>query len=102
MAPTPSPTRRPLAVRPLLITLLGLLILTFLEFRVVWLIQFDRLPAQRDSALGVLTGHPDWRLYQSRLLGPALVGALAHLTHRPFAACYALVCRALLLLANAA
>ncbi len=77
MAPTPSPTRRPLAVRPLLITLLGLLILTFLEFRVVWLIQSDRLPAQR-------------------------IGALAHLTHRPFAACYALVCRALLLLANAA
>ena len=32
-----------------------------------------------DAARGVVTGHPHWRVYQSRVLGPWLVELLAHL-----------------------
>jgi hypothetical protein len=32
-----------------------------------------------DAARGVVTGHPHWRVYQSRVLGPWIVELLAHL-----------------------
>jgi len=81
--------------------LLGMIALTFLEFRAVALIQGQHITEQVSAAQGVLSGHPPWRLYQSRLLGPLLVGGLAHITHHPFALAYNVVTRALLLLSNA-
>lgn len=81
--------------------LLGLLMLTFLEFRAVSLIQGQHLTDQIDAAQGILSGHPAWRIYQSRLLGPLLAEGLAHATHHPFASAYSLLTRALLLLSNA-
>lgn len=80
---------------------LGMIALTFLEFRAVALIQGQHVTDQVRAAQGVLSGHPPWRLYQSRLLGPLLAGGLAHITHRPFALAYNVVARSLLLLANA-
>jgi len=81
--------------------LLGMAALTFLEFRAVALIQGQHITEQVSAAQGVLSGHPPWRLYQSRLLGPLLAGGLAHITHRPFALAYNVVTRSLLLLSNA-
>lgn len=75
--------------------------LHFLEFRAVALIQGMHVSAQKSAAQGVLSGHPPWHLYQSRLLGPVLVGGLAHVTHHPFGSAYYVVTRCLLLLANA-
>ena len=81
--------------------LLGMIALNFLEFRAVALIQGVHIKDQMSAAQGVLAGHPPWRLYQSRLLGPMLAGGLAHVTHHPFASAYNVVTRSLLLLANA-
>lgn len=81
--------------------LLGLIALTFLEFRAVTLIQWPHITAEVQAAQGVLSGYPHWRLYQSRLLGPLLVRGLARITHNPFAWAYDAVTSSLLLLANA-
>lgn len=80
--------------------LLGMIALNFLEFRAVALIQGLHIKDQSDAAQGVLSGHPPWRLYQSRVLGPLLAEGMAHVTHRSFAMSYNLVTRSLLLLSN--
>ncbi|HUE19440.1 MAG TPA: hypothetical protein VMQ63_06670 [Stellaceae bacterium] len=33
--------------------------------------------------MAVLTGHPLWRVFQSRLLGPYLVAAIEQMVHSP-------------------
>lgn len=81
--------------------LLGMIALTFLEFRAVSLIQGQHLTDQINEARGILSGHPTWRIYQSRLLGPLLAEGLVRGAHRSFASAYSLVARGFLLLTNA-
>lgn len=77
-----------------------ILALTLIEYRVIDLLQLPNLGREVDAALGILSGHPHWPIYQGRLLGPWLVSGLSQLTHRPFADCYQSVCFGLLLAAN--
>lgn len=81
--------------------LLGMSALTFVEFRAVLLIQGAHLAEQVQVAQGCLSGHPSLRAYQSRLLGPLLVGGLARAARLPFALAYSVVAGSLLLLSNA-
>ncbi len=56
--------------------------------------------AHLDDAVGVLTGHPVWKAYQNRILGPGIVAGMAWLSHLSFPVCYKLFCFAMLCLAN--
>ena len=49
----------------------------------------------------LLSGHPYWKAYQNRLLGPEVVGWTADLTRWPLAGVYQSVCFGLLCAANA-
>ncbi len=84
-----------------LLPVLGLIVLSVLEFRVVTLIQQANLPEQVDVAAGILAGQPYWKAYQNRLLGPGLVAGWSQLTGRATADAYQHVSFACVLLANA-
>lgn len=79
----------------------GFILLTFFEYRTISIMQISNLSGQIDSALGILSGHPHWKTYQSRLLGPVLVTSLAHLSHLSFSSCYQITTFVLLITANA-
>jgi len=78
----------------------GLILLTFFEYRTISIMQVSNLSGQIDSALGVLSGHPHWKTYQSRLLGPVTVAVLSHFSHQSFSFCYQITCFILLIVAN--
>ncbi len=80
---------------------LCVMILSLLEFRTVHLIQGRNLPAEVEAAAGILSGHPYWKAYQNRLLGPAVVGWTARLTGLPPAGVYQGFCFGLLCTTNA-
>jgi hypothetical protein len=88
-------------VRTLLVSTIGLLCLTVLEWRVVDLIQAPNRVAEEDATAGVLAGRPQWRNYQSRILAPGLVAAATTVTGLSFARASQLVAAGLLLLVNA-
>ncbi len=88
-------------MRSFVLFLLCVVGLSLLEFRAVDLVQGRNLPAEVDAAAGVLTGHPYWKAYQNRLLGPAAVGWTAHLTGWPPGGVYQGFCFLLLCAANA-
>ncbi len=77
-----------------------MLVLSLLEFRVVDLIQGRNLSAEVEVAAGVRSGHPYWKAYQNRLLGPVAVGWMARLTGQPPASVYQAFCFGLLCVAN--
>ena len=58
--------------------------LSIVEFRVIYLLHFGMLQRHLDAATGILSGHPEWVTFQSRLLGPEIAQAVAHLTHLSF------------------
>ena len=89
------------SVRSPVFFLLCVVALSLLEFRAVDLIQGRNLSAEVNAAAGVLTGHPYWKAYQNRLLGPAVVGWTARRTGRPPASVYQGFCFGLLCVANA-
>lgn len=84
----------------LVVTLLGLVALSLLEYRAVGLIQGANLQAEVDIVTGILTGHPYWKAYQNRILGPVIVAGLSHLTGLPLAVTYRAFCFAAICLAN--
>lgn len=49
------------------------LLLALLQFRLDVLLLRERYDKSVDAALGVLDGHPHWRVYQSRVLSPHIV-----------------------------
>ena len=89
------------SLRPVLLLLLCMAALSLLEFRAVDLIQGRNLPAEVDAATGLLSGHPYWKAYQNRLLGPELVGWTTRLTGLPPASVYRGFCFGCLCAANA-
>ena len=82
-----------------LVGCLGLL--TFLECRAVGLIQAANAPEQVDVVRGIITGHPYWKAYQNRLLGPGIVSGASQLTGVSLERCYEGFCFGAALLANA-
>ena len=64
------------------------------------LIQGRNLSAEVEVAAGVRSGHPYWKAYQNRLLGPVAVGWMASLTRQPSASVYQAFCFGLLCVAN--
>ena len=80
--------------------LLGLACLSLLEFRVITVIHGGHLQSHLDTAIGNLTGHPDWKAFQNRILGPALVVGLSKVSHLPFGVCYKVFCFAMLCVTN--
>ena len=89
------------SLRPFLLLLICVVALSLLEFRAVDLIQSRNLPAEVDAAAGLLSGHPYWKAYQNRLLGPEVVGWTIHLTGLPPASVYRGFCFGCLCAANA-
>ena len=74
--------------------------LSLLEFRAVDLIQGRNLFAQVDAAAAVRSGHPEWKAYQNRLLGPVAVGWMARLMGLLPVSVYQGFCFGLLCVAN--
>jgi hypothetical protein len=58
------------------------------------------LGANIDAAIGVTTGHPHWRVYQNRVLGPYLLKGLAGLFSGDFVGSYLFLLAASLFLAG--
>ena len=85
---------------PTILFLLCVLALSLLEFRSVDLVQGRNLPAEIEVAAGVRSGHPYWKAYQNRLLGPVAVGWITRLTGQPSSSVYQGLCFGLLCLAN--
>ena len=86
---------------PGVLFLLCVAVLSVLEFRALDVIQGRNLPAEVAVAAGVESGHPYWKAYQNRLLGPEMVGWTSRLTGLPAAAVYQGFCFGLLCAANA-
>jgi hypothetical protein len=81
----------PLAGRPLYVYFFLLAFLVFLELRLIILVHgchLDELIASVDS---IFAGMSHWRAYQNRLLGPALVQAVAFVTRQSFSESYPIV-----------
>ena len=91
----PSPTRAPVFL------VLSVLVLSLLEFRALDLIGGRNLPAEVEAAAGIVAGHPYWKAYQNRLLGPLAVEGITRLTGWPAAGVYLGVGGALWCAANA-
>ena len=89
-------------VRSLTGVLLGLICLSFLEYRILSLIHRGEQQSGIDIAEGILSGHPTWKILQSRLLGPVVVSLVSHVSHLSFASCYLAFCGVAVLAANAA
>jgi hypothetical protein len=51
----------------------------FVQFRIIVFVYGADYGRSVDAAHGVVTGHPHWRLYQSRIFGPYLIEALSAL-----------------------
>lgn len=51
------------------------------QLRLVLMLFGDGYGASVTATLGVMQGRPHWRVYQSRVLGPALVDGLSQITH---------------------
>ena len=75
--------------------------LSLLEFRAVELVQGSRLPEQVETTAALLAGHPYWKAYQNRLLGPVVVSTTARWTGLPTANVYQGFCFVTLCVANA-
>ncbi len=88
-------------MRAVLLAAAFLVGITLLEYRVVQLIQGANLPAQVEAVHGILSGHPEWKAYQNRLLGPETVYWVSRLTGLTFTATYQAFCFAMLFVANA-
>lgn len=84
----------------LLTLCLCLLLFTAFEFRVIDQMHQKHNLLNVEVASGILTGYPRLRVWQSRLLGPTMVGALTDVTGLPFIKSYRFICFALLTLAN--
>ena len=76
-------------------------VLSLLEFRALDLVGGRNLPAEIEATTGLIAGHPYWKAYQNRLLGPSLVEGTARLTGLGRAGVYQGWCFALLYAANA-
>lgn len=83
-----------------IVTALSLACLSLLEFRVITVIHGGHLQSHLDTATGILTGHPIWKVFQNRLLGPGIVAGMTQLSHLPFSVCYRLFCFALICFTN--
>ena len=81
--------------------LLCVVALSLLEFRAIDLIQGRNFLAEVETVAGVLSGHPYWKAYQNRLLGPEIVEWTTRLTGWPSASVYRGFCFTLLCGANA-
>ena len=88
-------------LKPRVIFLLCILFVSLLEFRALDLIGGRNLPAEVEATAGLMAGHPYWKAYQNRLLGPAVVVGVGRLTGLPLAAVYQGFCFAMLCAANA-
>ncbi len=89
------------SLKPRVFLLLCVALLSLLEFRALDLIGERNLPAEVEATAGLVAGHPYWKAYQNRLLGPLAVTGIARLTGLPLAGVYQGVCLALLCAANA-
>ncbi len=88
-------------LRARVLCLLGVVVLSLLEFRAIDLIHGRNLPAEVEAAAGLFSGHPYWKAFQNRLLGPALVEGTVRLTGLSRTGVYQGLCFGLLCLANA-
>ena len=83
---------------------LGVLSLAFLlaliQVHHIFIIYSTTLNANIDAAVGVTTGHPHWRVYQNRILGPYLLKGLAGLFSGGYTDSYTLIMIASLTLAG--
>lgn len=95
-----KPAEKKLPTRTLFIALACLAGVALLEYRTLNLIQATNLQAQVEVVTGILSGHPYWKAYQNRILGPEIVNGLARLTGCSFAGVYQAFCFALLGVAN--
>ncbi len=76
------------------------ILLATLQLNHVLLFFSASLQANIDAAIGVTTGHPHWRVYQSRVLGPYLLKGLASLLSGDYTDAYLLLLMATLTLAG--
>jgi hypothetical protein len=53
------------------------------QVRLIHMLFLDQYEASVDASMAVLTGHPLWRVFQSRLLGPLLIAGIEQVVHSP-------------------
>lgn len=76
------------------------LLLALIQVHHILLFYAASLNANIDAAIGVTTGHPHWRVYQNRVLGPYLLKGLAGLFSGDYAGAYTALMIAFLALAG--
>jgi len=79
----------------------GILAVSVLESRAVWLIHSPHLDQIAEQSRKVATGFAGWGVYQNRILGPFVVEGLSRLPHMTLTRAFELFGDALLLAANA-
>jgi hypothetical protein len=84
-----------------LLWMVGIVVLTACEYAIVGMIQQGNELREEAAAAGVLLGHPHWRVYQGRILGPLLVFGTEQFTGATFNQAYKVVAAALLFAGNA-
>ena len=84
----------------LYIAIIFVLLLSFLEYRLVILLHADDLNQLIAAAYGITIGEPHWRVYQNRLLGPFSVKLMAEFFQMTYAHIYLFVMMGLLLIQN--
>lgn len=75
-------------------------LLAVLQLHHILLFFSETINANIDAAFGVTTGHPHWRVYQNRILGPYLLKGLASLLSGDYTGAYLLLLMATLILAG--
>jgi hypothetical protein len=69
--------------QPALIAALWAGFFALVQVRLIHMLFLDQYEASVDASMAVLTGHPLWRVFQSRLLGPILIAAIEQIVHSP-------------------
>ncbi len=89
-----------IAEYPLTVCFVLILLMTFLEIKLVSLIHNEHYKDLVHAAYGVVMGKPHWRAYQNRLLGPCLVQLVSQVTGWTFQRTFSLFVNATVALAN--
>jgi hypothetical protein len=76
------------------------LLLAIVQLHHILLFFAATIGANIDAAIGVTTGHPHWRVYQNRVLGPYLLKGLANLISGDYLDAYMILIVASLFLAG--
>ena len=76
------------------------LLLAFIQVHHIFLIFSASLNENIDAAIGITTGHPHWRVYQNRILGPYLLKDLASLSSGDYLGAYTIMMIAILAVAG--